>query len=201
MIEHKIELGDLSNAARCLICLPGRGGDGTSLALQYKEFLTDDWLVVGITPQGRAWYPAPNGPKDQAAALAGLPKSVQIVDELASEISVKYDIEPNKIALLGFSAGAVVSVAAGASGRYGAIICHSGAILDPDAFPSCQNASPVFLLTHGKHDNVFTWEDRYSPMLSALKDKRYNVKTVERVGGHTITPEDSAAAKRVLESL
>lgn len=204
MLQKPMMLGD-PEPNKIVICLPGRGGNGFSLANDYQNHADVNGIgYLAVTPKGYAWYPPPNGPGDSEAAIKGLPLAVSAIDELIDEIESQYDVPRSRIVLSGFSAGAVVALRTAmlSEEKLGGCIAHSGAILDTDSVPSCNKPSMPFLLTHAKDDSVFTYKQRFEPMLKAMKEKRWLVKTDESdVGGHQITVKNFEVTRKFLENL
>jgi len=182
----------------CLLCLPGRMGHARELVEIYKK-LKINATIVGITPKGRAWYPMPNGADDQKHAVAGVVPAVKVVENAIRKIE-SWGFTRNKIALTGHSAGAVMAImtAARSSKPFAGVISHCGAILDPDKLPAKRNNTP-YLLTHGMDDQSFSWEERFLPMLAAMKSKDYNVcASVEPDAGHGVSAKQFGISRRFL---
>ena len=161
-------------------------------------------LIIGITPIGRCWYPMPNGAGDQEAAIAGLEPAVTAVENVVNRIEQRYQIPRDKIALVGYSAGAVVGLltAMYSSVPFGCVVSHAGAILDTDMVPACQFKSCPILLTHSRDDIIFDWQERYLPMLETLQNNGYTVYTATEMDvGHGITNRQFRIAKRFIEAV
>lgn len=196
MISNKIVLGD-ENSNDAVIILPGRGGAGSTIGILYnREVLQGSSLIVGLTPHNYEWYPKPKGPKNQTNAIEGLPKAVDAVMNEIYDIERIYRIPMERITVAGFSAGGVVALATSfVAPALRGVIVHSGAILEPANVPTCTKPNMPYLLTHSRDDNVFTWSERYEPMVEALRSKGYKVQTSERdVGGHCMSKQDLKAA-------
>src|SRR5665213_1877676 len=80
----------------CVLVLPGRSGTGRNIASHYLEAELSETLIVGITPNHLEWYPMPNGPYDQDASVACLPKAIKAVLKVINKISETYDIPKDK---------------------------------------------------------------------------------------------------------
>lgn len=168
----------------CIICLAGRSGCGGRLAHHYQEATElHDTTFVGVTPWSEnqiEWYPQPYSPIEQRGAIAGLEIARHFVEKVISSVEKQLKIPRNKIALTGFSAGAVMSLYTNAhsSQDLAGVVVHSGAVLEPNKIPQCKNNTDI-LLTHGQHDYCFDWYERYVPMKNALLKKGYNTFAVE----------------------
>lgn len=188
----------------CVITLPGRGGTGKEMVEIYKESRLTKSLIVGVTPPNRQWYPLPNGVGDQRAAVSGLDDAIDNVFKTLSRVRHNFGITSRNTALVGFSAGAVVAlqVAARSEHPFAAVLCHSGAILEPDKLPLCKHPSTKILLIHSMDDTCFYWDERYVPMKEALRAKGYNFMSLEReMGNHGLYHSDMVVAGMFLAPL
>lgn len=186
-----------ANATCCVLMLAGRTQPQNLLPSIYWYAGVRDILIIGIATKSRAWYPLPKGEYDQRAALCGIPDSVDKIESAVRQIGKVWKIPKHRIALLGFSAGGVMSIQVAAHSKepYAGVICQSGAILSPYTLPKCRSETP-FMLTHSKDDEVFEWEERYLPMRKALVEKEYHLTLVENpYGGHSLTNVDIAMSK------
>jgi predicted esterase len=183
--------------------LPGRGDHGIELAKIYKK-LKLNALIIGVTPVSRCWYPMPNGVGDQDAAIAGLEIAVSTVEKIVKKIENRYQISRKMIALIGYSAGAVVGLltAMYSNSCFGCVVAHAGAILDTDMVPKCYFKECPILLTHSRDDVIFEWHERYLPMLAALQNKNYRVYTAtENDYGHGVSLRQFVISKRFIETV
>jgi predicted esterase len=184
----------------CILALPGRGGLGEDLAEIYLKTRLSKTLIVGITPKNKEWYPMPFGPYNQKRAVEGIDVAMEAIEEVISTIEKKYNINSKKIALAGFSAGAVMAIqlAAHSNKKFAAVISHCGAILEPYSMPKAQNKVPI-LLTHSWDDVIFDWQERYIPMKIALCEKEYDFYGVEAPdNGHTFNYFDIVIASNFI---
>jgi predicted esterase len=176
----------------CILTLPGRGGTGRSLAEIYKGAELKKTMIVGMTPHPE-WYPAPHGPDDQIDAVTGLTHAVKMVEKVLKKIRKGFGIKKEEVVLVGFSAGGVVALETMARSKYpfAAVVCHSGAILDPQNFPVCKFKKVPIYTTHCCDDDTFSWLDRYCVLCTTLKDRGYYQIALEHArGGHAIFKQD-----------
>jgi predicted esterase len=146
----------------------------------------------------------PNGANDQDDALIGQRYARKLINRVVRKIENGTGIPRERMILAGFSAGAVmaIQVAACSEKPFAGVICHSGAILNPDALPRCRCQDTDFLLTHCVDDVIFEWYERYLPMKNALKEKGYTVWTVEEWEGyHSITDRQLLRTKSFIEAV
>lgn len=181
-----------------VICVPGRSNDGAMFARDYYEASKlKDTVFVGPTPDGYAWYPMPIDSTNQQNAVLGLPKAVKALESVQQAVEKRFGIGKSKTALVGFSAGGVVAIqtAAYSEKSYSSVVCHSGAILEPDDLPVCSHYNCPVLLTHTKDDYCFDWFERYLPMKTALIKKGYPAYVLEKnEGGHQVSKYDMEQA-------
>ncbi len=175
------------NPSRCLVGLPGRANTAHMMIRLCNEMKLPDTLVVAMEPDGLAWYPQPYAADNQKAAVAGLAVARKSIEHAVQRIESGWGIDRSKIALVGYSAGAVmaIQVAAYAKKSYGAVASLCGAILEPSDLPQCKHPDTSFMLMHNQDDLCFDWQERYLPMKQALMKKKYKVNVLEeKYGGH-----------------
>lgn len=191
-------------AHSCVVCLAGRGCCGGQFARQYyNNSELDNTTFVGVTPysfKSIEWYPQPFSSTNQSAAVAGLKKADLFIKEIVKTISNRYEVPYKKIALVGFSAGAVMALysATRMNEDLAGVVVHAGAALEPHKIPQKKNKTNI-LLTHGGKDFCFDWYERYVPMKNALIRKGYEFHVAEDPKGtHIITYEDVVAGSQFL---
>lgn len=187
-----------------ILNLPGRGNDGGYLADIYAHCSGLERAVfAGLTPAGYAWYPMPRNPDDQAEAVAGLARARAAIEEAVDVLGQQYGIPKERTVLAGYSAGGVMAIetAVRSVEPFAAVLCHCGAILEPDKLPPARHPTP-FVLFHNRDDNCFFWDERFEPMKAALVRQGYDTHTHERPsGGHVMTDHDIRQAGLFLSRL
>lgn len=174
---------------RCIICLPGRGQTADEIVNVCSHFNLPNTLIIGIEAKRLSWYPAPNNSEDQDEAVAGQEPARLRLEEEIKRICKQWSFERSQIALVGHSAGAVMSLllAAKSDKSFNTVVSMCGAVLDTKNFPKCKHEKTNFLLLHNEDDYCFSWFERYLPMKSMLIENNYNVVTLEsEYGGHGI---------------
>jgi predicted esterase len=200
--EVYVNDGGMPDTDSCLIFLAGRGQSGRTMVDAYKA--TGDWdhvTLYGVTPDQYQWYPMPFGPNDQERSLEGLQEASESIEELIDYIEGCTGLPRYRMTLAGFSAGGVmaIEVASRSKERFEAVVCHSGAILQPESLPPCRHPRMPVLLTHSLDDDCFEWRERYWPMKKALIDQGYNLHVIERVeAGHDLIDKDSEEVSRFI---
>ena len=180
----------------CVICLAGRSGCGGRLAAHYQQATKlQDTTFIGVTPYSRTnhieWYPQPYSATEQRAAVQGLEAAHDYVEQIITSTMKEFKIPRHRIALTGFSAGAVMSLYATTHSDQdlAGVVVHSGACLEVNKIPQCKNNTDI-LLTHGNKDYCFDWYERYVPMKNACLKKGYNTFAMEDPEGHHMVSYD-----------
>jgi predicted esterase len=177
---------------KCLMLLPGKGGDGRKLAKLYsKHEALDNIFIVGLTPRGYAWYPSPMNHKE-TQTLKGIDYSRKILKRTIKKIQRACSIDTEDTILAGFSSGGVLAIETAITSKtpYAGVIVHSGAFYSFMSFPPVRHKHMPFLLTHGEDDDVFGWSGYYLQMKKRLEG-RYQCEYAERPdGGHYLMDTD-----------
>jgi phospholipase/carboxylesterase len=195
--------GEKESPSYCVLTLPGRGQSGSYLAQWYRHYACQEGLVIGVTPRRHEWYPMPNGIDDQDQAVREQWRAVKTVKCMLDLIQSQYNIEPQRIILAGYSAGAVVSLmsAMHLNTKFAGVVAHAGAILDTRVVPPCKFDTPI-LLIHATNDETFEWYERYLPMKIALKRAGYTVYAREKEdGGHSLEQSDLILAGKFIRGV
>jgi predicted esterase len=189
----------------CVICLAGRSGCGGRLADHYQRATElHNTTFIGVTPYSRTghieWYPQPHSATEQSSAVNGLKAAHDYVEKIITSAMEEFEIPRNKIALTGFSAGAVMSLFATthSSQDLAGVVVHSGACLETKKIPQCKNNTDI-LLTHGNKDYCFDWYERYVPMKNGLLQKGYGTFAMEDPDNtHTVSHDDMIISAKFL---
>lgn len=185
--------------------LAGRGGNCQDMIDSYRPHLPKT-ILVGVEPVVE-WYPRPNGPSDQKEAKHGAEKSTSIlfgsvIHPICHAMDPDDKLIGERVALVGFSAGAVIALTAATVFRrsFAAVVSHNGCVLDPTRtiFNSQENKTEI-LMFHNEDDNVFGWQERYIPTKERLERNLYKLHTVEgSYGGHGMRTQDVEKASAFL---
>ena len=196
--------GPQPSAARLtMIMVHGRGASADDVLSLAAEFGTTDVAYLAPQAAGRTWYPYSflSPMQDNEPGISsGLRVLAGLVDGLVAQ-----NIPHARIALLGFSQGACLSLefAARHPRRYAAIIGLSGGLIGPSGtprdYPGSLDEAPVFL---GCSDI-----DAHIPLArvreSAEVFRRMGASVDERIYpgmGHTVSEDEIEAVKTVLLS-
>lgn len=175
-----------------IVLLVGRGQTALNILEQYDYEDFHQSVVVAIEPL-KEWYPCPNGLDDQVEAIEGLKYAVPQLNKLIINLQNQFNLPRNKVALVGFSAGAVMSLqlVSNSTEEFAGVVSHAGAILDPENLPQAKNKTPI-LLIHAQDDDCFSWDERYLPMKKALENQGYNLTVKEsEFGGHYMSSSEA----------
>jgi predicted esterase len=200
MINKWIINEPIGNRQGCIIGLPGRNIPGEMMERFCKFMSLSNTLAIILEPHRLEWYPQPMGPDNQEEAVEGLKVAITELGKRIGKIQRAFRLRRNQIALMGFSAGAVmaIQVAAKSQQPFAAAVSLAGAILDPDGMSESQNQTPI-LLRHAIDDECFKWDERYLPMKNSLLEKNYNLYVSEKSeGGHGVSIEDAKVCGRFI---
>ena len=159
-----------------IILLHGYGGDGkdiSMLSLNWKRHLPNTIFICpngheqcSINPSGFQWFDLMDESEDKIFSKSLIAE--QKLNSYIDEIIEKYKIENEKIALVGFSQGCMISlqVALKRKKKISCVIGYSGKILNKDHLKKNINSRPKIYLMHGDKDGVV-------PINSLLEAKHF----------------------------
>lgn len=182
----------------CVICLPGLGVPAYIMLKFARHMELRRTTLATLEPYKLIWYPRPNGVRDQARTVMGLPYAVAAAREAVEKVKKATGFENDQIVLLGFSAGAVVGLqlAMQEEKPFAACVTMAGAIFEPHKVGKAKNQTPI-ILQHNRFDDCFDWHERYLPMRDALYANGYNLVLLERgYGNHTMYVDDAVNVSR-----
>jgi phospholipase/carboxylesterase len=204
-LHHVCRPSSLKEHAPLLIMLHGYGSDENDL-FSFASELPDELFIISVRapytlqPYGNAWYAInfdadQNKWSDDEQAKESRDKIAHFIDEVIEN----YPIDKNKINLLGFSQGTILSYAVALSypEKIQNVIALSGYInLDilADGFKTKNLSNISFYCSHGSVDQVIpvAWARRTPDIL-----KKLNVDFVyeEFPVGHGVAPQNFFALK------
>ena len=199
-----LTLGPQPSAARMtMIMVHGRGASAEDMLGLAAEFGTTDVACLAPQAAGRTWYPCSflSPLQDNEPGItSGLRVIAGLVDGLVAQ-----QIPHERIALLGFSQGACLSLefAARHPQQYAAVVGLSGGLIGPPGtprdYPGSFGRAPVFLGcsdidAHIPLARVQETADVFRRM-EALVDER-----IYQHMGHTVNEDEIQAVKALLLS-
>jgi predicted esterase len=140
---------DPSAARLTVICVHGRGATASDILTVAHALALHDVAFLAPQAAGQTWYPRSflsPAAENEPYLTSALGAIARLVDDLGRQ-----SITPDRVALLGFSQGACLSLefAARHARRYAAVIGLSGGVIGPPgtarAYPGSMAGTPVFL--------------------------------------------------------
>ena len=189
-------------AKRLVILLHGYGAnaqDLIGLAPPVAERIPDVAFVSPDAPfpcemgWGRQWFSLAD--RSPPAMEHGIASAVPILQAYIDEQIAQWNLTPSDVALMGFSQGTMMALAAGPrrSQALGGIIGYCGALIAPELLTSEIRSKPPVLLVHGQMDNVVPFA-AMAQAESALRGAGVAVQTMARPSlAHGIDPEGLGA--------
>ena len=196
-------------ARSAVLLLHGYGADGSDLIAIASEFapaLPDTLFVAPHAPFpcevsafGRQWFGFQNKRQELVAAEVGT--AAMVIDKAVDQLLEELEIEPGKLALAGFSQGAMMALHVGLRRPkpVAGILGYSGLLMAAELLGSQLRSKPPVLLVHGDADQVVP-ADSLPAAEAALKRHGVPVEAVLRPGlSHGIDPQGLLLGKRFLE--
>ena len=194
---HLNEIAPAGPMQGCVVTLHGRGVNGEDLMPLAQEIALPGvrWIFPDAPfpfPSdwgGRMWYGSASGEKDE-----GIQTSRRLLFDLLDDLTEREKVPAEKLVLIGFSQGAVMSLDAGLrySKKLAMIIALSGYLPFPERLPaerSVASADIPILLIHGTEDEVVPVEGSRKAHAALLKEG-YPVRLREYPMGHEVIPEE-----------
>jgi predicted esterase len=185
------------------IVVHGRGDSAAGILSLTDELTLDDVAYVAPQAAGNTWYPysflspiAQNEP--------GLTSALHVLDRLIARL-VEDGVKTSRIALLGFSQGACLSLeyAARHPQAYAAVIGLSGGLIGPPGtprdYPGTLEGTRVFLGcsdidAHIPIERVHESADVFRRMRAGVDERIYPGM------GHTVNADEIEAVRRLLSA-
>ena len=154
-------------ATSLVVFLHGYGADGNDLigiGREWQHLLPETAFVAPHAPDrlagpdvppgipGRRWFALTM--RDPGEYRAGVAAALPVLEEFLDHEAAYLGLEGNRIALVGFSQGTMMALAAGPRRRLAGIVGYSGLLADPEAWKAEGAARPPVLLVHGDADEL-----------------------------------------------
>ena len=147
-----------------VILCHGYGGDGKDisiLATYWKNFMQETIFICpdapekcAVNPNGYQWFDLIDESLEQilSKSLVAEIKLNQLIDEVKENLN----LDINKLALVGFSQGCMISLQTGLkrTDQISSIIGYSGKIISKDHLKKNIKSKPNIMLMHGDRDEV-----------------------------------------------
>lgn len=196
-----------------VVLLHGFGADGADL-IGLADPLADHLPNVefrapnapqrcSVNPMGHQWFPIPRmDGSTEAQRIAGLTRSAALLDAWLDALMAETGLGADRIALLGFSQGTMMSLHVGLRrpAALAGIVGFSGMLLAPERLAQEAASRPPVLLIHGDRDDVVPF--------SAMAEAKAGLEAagvpvtahVSRGTPHGIAPDGLGAALGFLRS-
>ena len=193
-----------------IILLHGYGGDGkdiSMLSLNWKRHLPNTIFICpnghekcAINPSGFQWFDLTQD--DPKYILEQSLKAEKKINIFLDEIKKEYNLSNNKICLLGFSQGCMMSINVGLTSdeSYSCVVGFSGKIIDRENLRIRKKNNSDILLIHGDQDDIVS-----STHLLEAKDffirNNVNIEThlIKNCGHHISIEASSLALNYILK--
>jgi predicted esterase len=193
----------VAQARLVAILLHGRGATAQDILPLAKEFSVRDVAYLAPQAAGNTWYPfsflMPTEQNEPA-----LTSALRLIESLLESLQTQH-VSPDKVALMGFSQGACLSLefAARHARRFAAIAAFSGGLIGPPgtarSYSGSFDGTPVFMGCsdvdpHIPVERVHESADVYSHMGAVVYKRIYPGM------GHTIIAEEIDAVDQLLST-
>ena len=186
--QHKLGLGDdrdgllyvprgyKSDVAAPLVVML-HGASNRAQAVDYTFPLADEFGVIILAPDSRG-----RGTWD--ALEREFEADVQFIDGALAHTFRRYSVDPQRLAMAGFSDGASYALALGIAngGLFGRVMAFSPGTIPPVA----RRGKPRIFVSHGTRDTVLRIDSTSRRIVPRLKAQGYDVTYREFDGPHTV---------------
>ena len=162
-----------------IVLCHGYGGDGkdiSTLAINWQRFLPEAIFlcpnapeICAVNPQGYQWFDLSSDKEELILekSLIAEEKLNTFIDQILND----FQLEPNNLALVGFSQGCMVSIqiALKKKKQISCLIGYSGKVINQKHLSDNIHSKPKIFLMHGANDTLV-------PPTHLLEAKEYLVK-------------------------
>lgn len=163
--------------APLFVLLHGAGGDARRILSMFQEQAETAGMIV-LVPDSR-------GPTWDVI-LGGYGPDADFLDEALDRVFARYAIDPDRIAIGGFSDGASYALSLGITN--GNLFTHILAFSPGFLAPAAQRGSPLMFVSHGVQDQVLPIDGCSRVLVPLLRRAGYEVVYREFDGPHTVPP-------------
>ncbi len=166
--------------APLLVLLHGAGGEAGQ-AIGWLQPIADETGLILLAPQseGPTWD----------VILGGYGPDVQRIDDALSEVFRRFSIDPNRVAVGGFSDGASYALSLGVinGALFRRVVAFSpGFVAQTGSGGGGAGGYPRFYISHGTGDRVLPIDACSRRLVPKLKSAGFDVVYREFDGGHTV---------------
>ncbi len=184
MTNYNLEATSISPLSKnkpqqVIVLCHGYGGDGkdiSTLAINWQRFLPEAIFlcpnapeICAVNPQGYQWFDLSSDKEELILekSLVAEEKLNTFIDQILNN----FQLEPNKLALVGFSQGCMMSIqiALKKKKQISCLIGYSGKVINQKHLSDNIHSKPKIFLMHGANDTLV-------PPTHLLEAKEYLVK-------------------------
>lgn len=207
-LESKTRDSHSGRIGSAVVFLHGYGADGADLlglADPLAEHLPDTVFFAPDAPErcignpmGFQWFPIPwiDGSSEEEART-GMLRAVDELNDYLDNILVDYNLEPDQLAIVGFSQGTMMAlhVAPRREDAVAAVVGFSGRLLEPELLEDEKRVDFPVLLIHGDEDDVVPPQSLPEAAEALQKaDFEQVFAHIMRGTGHGIAPDGLSVA-------
>lgn len=166
-----------------ILMLHGAGGNAEG-AMNLLQDLVDPFetILLAVDSRGQTW--------DVIRSQYGA--DIAFIDQALTQTFNRYAIDPNRVAIAGFSDGASYALSVGLTN--GDLFKHIIAFSPGFMVPADQVGSPRLFVSHGQRDTVLPIDRCSRRIVPLLQQAGYEVRYQEFDGPHTVPAEIRHAA-------
>jgi phospholipase/carboxylesterase len=168
----------LGHLAPLVVLLHGAGANSRDV-MPYLRDLADAAVLILLAPTSRDYT--------WDVIVGGYGPDVESIDKALEDTFSRYAVDPERIAVGGFSDGASYALSLGIAN--GDLFGHSLAFSPGFMAPAEQVGSPRIFIFHGTHNEVLPIDHCSRRIVPQLERAGYELRYHEFVGGHTVPPE------------
>lgn len=194
----------LDSARGALILTHGRGATAESILSLAPSLGVEDLAVLAPQAAGNTWYPY-SFLSPIVANEPGISSGIRVLADLVAHLESQ-GISADRIALLGFSQGACLTLEFGARNarRYGALIGLSGGLIGPDDtprdYPRTLDGTPVFLGCSDIDSHIPEERVRESAEVLSRLGGSVDLRLYPGMG-HTVNDDELLAVRAILSRM
>ncbi|HET8524393.1 MAG TPA: hypothetical protein VFL82_14245 [Thermomicrobiales bacterium] len=176
---------DPNHPAPLVLTLHGAGGDGRSGISPFLPLIGQmGAILVAPDARGTTWD----------ILRGGYGPDVAFINRALELIFSRYAVDPDRLAIEGFSDGASYALSLGITN--GAFFKHIIAFSPGFVEPAAHQDEPAIFISHGTHDHVLPIDQTSRRIVRHLKRLGYLVRYEEFDGGHSVPPSIAQEAAR-----
>jgi phospholipase/carboxylesterase len=169
--------------APLILLLHGAGGDARHTVALLQHLADKSGLVLLVPDsRGQTWD----------VITGGYGPDVAYIERALAQTFGRYDIDPERVAIGGFSDGASYALSLGATN--GDLFTHVVAFSPGFMAPASQHGSPALYISHGTRDRVLPIDVCSRKIVPRVERAGYRVRYREFDGPHTVPPDIAAEA-------